>query len=65
MQTNRFTTVALAAIQGLNQKLAARSQASDVRSRELEAKNAALEKEVAELKAPVQTLAAKMDGGGQ
>ena len=43
--------VALAAIQGLNQKL--------------EVKNAALEKEVAELKALVQTLAAKVNGGGQ
>lgn len=43
--------VALAAIQGLNQKL--------------EAKNAALEKEVAELKALVQTLAEKVNGSGQ
>ncbi len=43
--------VALAAIQGLNQKL--------------EAKNAALEKEVAELKALVQTLAEKVNWGGR
>jgi hypothetical protein len=42
--------VALAAIQGLNQKLEERSQKSEVRSQELAAKNAALEKEVAELK---------------
>ena len=43
--------VALAAIQGLNQKL--------------EAKNAALEREVAELKALVKALADKVNGGGQ
>jgi hypothetical protein len=43
--------VALAAIQGLNQKL--------------EAKNAGLEKQVAELRALVETLAAKVNGGGQ
>jgi hypothetical protein len=43
--------VALAAIQGLNQKL--------------EEKNAALEKEVAELKVLVNSLALKVNGGGQ
>ncbi len=43
--------VALAAIQGLNQKL--------------EEKNAALAKQVAELKALVETLARKVNGGGQ
>ena len=43
--------VALAAIQGLNQKL--------------EAKNAALEQEMAELKTLVKTLAEKVNGGGQ
>jgi len=43
--------VALAAIQGLNQKL--------------EEKNAALERELAELKALVQALAEKVNGGGQ
>jgi len=43
--------VALAAIQGLNQKL--------------EEKNAALEKEVAELRALVKKLAEKVNGGGQ
>jgi uncharacterized protein YceH (UPF0502 family) len=41
--------VALAAIQGLNQKL--------------EARNSALEQEVAELKALVQGLAARLSGG--
>jgi hypothetical protein len=43
--------VALAAIQGLNRKL--------------EEKNAALEKQVAELKTLVQALAEKVNGGGQ
>lgn len=43
--------VALAAIQGLNQKL--------------EEKNAALEKEVAELRTLVKTLAERVEGGGQ
>ena len=43
--------VALAAIQGLNQKL--------------EEKNAALAKQVEELKALVETLAQKVNGGGQ
>ncbi len=43
--------VALAAIQGLNQKL--------------EEKNAVLEKEVAELKAIVQELAVRVNGRGQ
>ena len=43
--------VALAAIQGLNQKL--------------EAKNAALEQEMAELKTLVKALAEKVNGGGQ
>lgn len=48
--------VALAAIQGLNSKLEAKSQ-------KLEAENARLSNEVAELKALVQTLAAKVNGG--
>jgi hypothetical protein len=43
--------LALGAIQGLNQKL--------------EEKNAALQKEVAELKALVEALAEKVNGGGQ
>jgi hypothetical protein len=50
--------VALAAIQGLNQKVETRSQ-------ELEEKNAALEREVTELKALVNQLSAKLNGGGQ
>jgi hypothetical protein len=57
--------VALAAIQGLNQKLENRSQESEVRSQKLEAKNAALEKQVAELKALVESLAEKVSGGEQ
>jgi len=48
--------VALAAIQGLNQKVEDRSQ-------KLEERNAALEREVAELKAMVRELAAKVDSG--
>ena len=57
--------VALAAIQGLNEKVEVRSQKSEASIRDLEAKNATLEKEVAELKALVETLAAKVNGGGQ
>jgi hypothetical protein len=54
--------VALAAIQGLNQKVEVSSRKSEVTLQKLEARNAALEKEVAELKALVQTLAAKVNG---
>jgi hypothetical protein len=50
--------VALAAIQGLNQEV-------DARSRKLEAENATLKQELAELKALVQTLAEKVKGGEQ
>jgi hypothetical protein len=50
ISTLEFDGVALAAIQGLNQKLEERSQKSEVRSQELAAKNATLEKEVTELK---------------
>jgi hypothetical protein len=57
--------VALAAIQGLNQKLEDRSQKSEVRTQKLEAENTALKQELAELKALVQTLAEKVSGGGQ
>jgi hypothetical protein len=57
--------VALAAIQGLNEKLECRMQNAEVRSRRLEAENTALKQELAELKALVQTLAEKMNGGGQ
>jgi hypothetical protein len=49
--TLEFDGVALAAIQGLNQKL--------------EEQNAALQREVAELKALVRTLAEKVNGGAQ
>ncbi|MEI7940963.1 MAG: tail fiber domain-containing protein, partial [Verrucomicrobiota bacterium] len=51
ISTLEFDGVALAAIQGLNQKL--------------EAKNAALEQEMAELKTLVKALAEKVNGGGQ
>ncbi len=57
--------VALAAIQGLNEKIEVRSAKSEDSIRELAAKNAALEKEVTELKALVQSLAVKMSGGAQ
>jgi DNA-binding transcriptional MerR regulator len=57
--------VALAAIQGLNQKVEDGSRRSEARTQELEAKNAALEKEVAELKALVQELANKVNRGAQ
>ena len=57
--------VALAAIQGLNEKVEVRSAKSEDSIRELAAKNAALEKEVTELKALVQSLAVKMSGGAQ
>ena len=57
--------VALAAIQGLNEKVESGKQKAESRMERLEAENAALEKEVAELKALVQTLAEKVDGGGQ
>ena len=51
ISTLEFDGVALAAIQGLNQKL--------------EAKNAALEQEMAELKTLVKALAEKVNGGGR
>jgi hypothetical protein len=64
--------VALAAIQGLNEKVESgsqraevRSQKSEVRVQKLEERNAALEKQVAELKALVHSLAEKVKGGGQ
>jgi trimeric autotransporter adhesin len=62
--------VALAAIQGLNQKVESRSQESEARSQKLEAKsqeleaeNAALKKELGELKALVTALAEKVNRG--
>jgi hypothetical protein len=57
--------VALAAIQGVNQKLEVRTKEFEARSQKLEERNAALEREVAELKALVQTLAENVNGGGQ
>ena len=57
--------VALAAIQGLNQKLENRSQESEVRGQKLEAENMELKKQVAELKALVESLAGKVNGGAK
>jgi trimeric autotransporter adhesin len=51
--------VALAAIQGLNQKIETMSRESEDSRRKLEAANAALRKEVEELKAALQRLAAR------
>jgi predicted RNase H-like nuclease (RuvC/YqgF family) len=60
-----FDGVALAAIQGLNQKVETRCQESEARSQKLETENAELKRELAELKALVQMLAGKVNGGGQ
>jgi hypothetical protein len=49
--------VALAAIQGLNQKVEARSQRSEDRIQKLETENADLKKELANLKGMVERLA--------
>jgi hypothetical protein len=49
--------VALAAIQGLNEKLEARTQRSEDRMRKLESENADLKKELANLKGMVERLA--------
>jgi len=57
--------VALAAIQGLNQKVEERSREQGARSTELKKENRALKQELAELKALVKTLAEKVNGGGQ
>jgi trimeric autotransporter adhesin len=51
--------VALAAIQGLNQKLGDRSRQADLRVERLEAENAELRHELIELKALIKTLALK------
>jgi len=50
--------VALAAIQGLNQKL-------EARSRELEAENAALRAELKQIKQLLDSLASQLNGGAQ
>jgi hypothetical protein len=57
--------VALAAIQGLNQKLETRRQQSEARSQKLEAENAELKRELGELKSLVSTLSQKLNGGAQ
>jgi len=57
--------VALAAIQGLNEKVEVRSQKSEVRIQKLEAENAALRAELEQLKQLVGALAAQLDGGAQ
>jgi hypothetical protein len=51
--------VALAAIQGLNQKLEDRCQKADIRVQNLEADNAQLKRQLAEIRALVQSLAHK------
>ena len=57
--------VALAAIQGLNEKLEVTSQKSEVSLRELEAQNAALKSEVEDLRKAVQSLEQKLNRGGR
>ena len=59
ISTSDADGVALAAIQGLNQKLEDRSERSEIRCQKLEAENAALKKDVAELKAMVNSLVKK------
>jgi len=53
--------VALAAIQGLNQKLEDRCQKADIRVQNLEAENAQLKRQIAEIKELVQSLAHKSE----
>ena len=55
--------VALAAIQGLNEKVESRSQESEVRIRNLQTENAALKQELAELRTLVQQLDSRLNGG--
>jgi hypothetical protein len=64
--------VALAAIQGLNQKveaktreLGARSEELEARSRKLEAENAALKAELKQIKQLLDSLASQLKGGAQ
>jgi len=57
--------VALAAIQGLNQKVEDASQRSEDRIQKLEAENAELKQSVAELRELVGKLAAKSNGGAR
>jgi hypothetical protein len=55
--------VALAAIQGLNQKVEVRSQKAEGRIQMLESENAALKGELAELKEMVRAMNDKLNGG--
>ncbi|MCL4789493.1 MAG: tail fiber domain-containing protein [Verrucomicrobia bacterium] len=57
--------VALAAIQGLNEKVEVRSQNAESQIRKLAAENADLKAELAELKQLVRTLAAQQNGDGR
>jgi hypothetical protein len=59
ISTLEFDGVELAAIQGLNEKVEARSHNAEVSIRKLEAENAELKQSVAELKAMVNQLAAQ------
>jgi hypothetical protein len=57
--------VALAAIQGLNQKVETRSRELEARSRKLEAENAALKAELKQIKQLLDSLASQLNGGAQ
>jgi len=70
--TQEADGVALAAIQGLNQKveaktreLGARSEELEARSRKLEAENAALKAELKQIKQLLDSLASQLNGGAQ
>jgi hypothetical protein len=57
--------VALAAIQGLNEKVEVRNRNAEVSIRELKAENAELKQAVNELKALVEAMNQKLNGGAQ
>jgi trimeric autotransporter adhesin len=57
--------VALAAIQGLNEKVESGQQKAENRIERLEAENTELKKDVTELRALLNSLAQKVNGGGQ
>jgi Chaperone of endosialidase len=57
--------VALAAIQGLNEKVESGKQKTETRMEKLEAENAELKQTVNELKELVKTMNQKLNGGGQ
>ena len=65
VDTHPLTIYSAAAVQELNRKVEDGCQRLEARSQTLEAQNAALKQELTELKALVQALAEKMDGGGQ